>query len=375
MPARRNIAAPRPMIELSDTLRDLLRPEVATLSAYHVPDSRGYIKLDAMENPYPWPPQAVEQWLEKLREVQPNRYPDPACLNLKAGLKRANQVPEEAELLLGNGSDEIIQILLMALKPGSVVLAPEPTFVMYRQISRSLALPFVGIPLREDDFSLDADALLEAIRTYNPAIVFLAYPNNPTGNLFDAQAVDRIVAAASGLVVIDEAYAPYTSASYMGQVGRHDNLLVMRTLSKLGLAGLRLGFMAGPAPWIREFDKLRLPYNINVLTQFSAAFALEHEAIFAEQVRAIVRDRALLQQALASLGCLRVYASEANFILIRLLRHDANSVFEKLKAAGILIKNLHAQGGPLSQCLRVTVGTPDENQQFLEAFSRILHVE
>jgi len=375
MPARRSIGGQSPMTDTLGAMMDVLRPEVAQLSAYPVPDSRGYIKLDAMENPYPWPPLAVEQWLEKLRDVQPNRYPDPACLGLKAGLKRANQVPEDAELLLGNGSDEIIQILLMALKPGSVVLAPEPTFVMYRQLSRSLALPFVGVPLREDDFSLDVDSILEAIHKHRPAIVFLAYPNNPTGNLFEASAVERILAVAPGLVVIDEAYAPYADATVMRQVGQHANLLVMRTLSKLGLAGLRLGFMAGPPPWIREFDKLRLPYNINVLTQVSAQFALEHEAIFTEQVRAILRDRALLQGALAALPSVRVYESKANFILLRLLRHDANDIFAKLKSAGILIKNLHSNGGLLSQCLRVTVGTPDENQQFIEVFTRVLNAE
>jgi len=256
-----------------------------------------------------------------------------------------------------------------------VVLAPEPTFVMYRQISRSLALPFVGVPLREYDFALDVDSILEAIHKYSPAIVFLAYPNNPTGNLFDASAVDRILAAAPGLVVIDEAYAPYADATFMGQKGQHANLLVMRTLSKLGLAGLRLGFMAGPPPWIREFDKLRLPYNINVLTQVSAQFALEHEAIFVEQVRAILRDRVLLQGALAALPSVRAYESKANFILLRLLQHDANEIFAKLKSAGILIKNLHSNGGLLSQCLRVTVGTPDENKQFIEVFTRILNAE
>jgi len=353
-------------------LADALRPEIAALSSYHVPDSRGYIKLDAMENPYSWPRHVVDQWLEKLRDAQPNRYPDPSCLGLKAALKLANRVPEDAELLLGNGSDEIIQILLMALRPGSVVLAPEPTFVMYRQISRSLSLPFVGVPLREEDYSLDVESFLEAIERHRPTIIFLAYPNNPTGNLFDANAMNRILAAAPGLVVIDEAYAPYANASFMDRLGRHDNLLVMRTLSKLGLAGLRLGFMAGSPAWIREFDKLRLPYNINVLTQISAQFALDHPTLFEDHVRAILRDRALLHGALASLKSVRVFESQANFILLRLMQHDAGSIFEKLKSAGVLIKNLHPNGGMLNQCLRVTVGTPEENQRFLESITEAL---
>lgn len=361
------------MTESSRRIESLLRPEVRALTAYHVPDSKGFIKLDAMENPYAWPPETVDRWLAKLRGAEPNRYPDPACAGLKVALKAANGVPPGAELLLGNGSDEIIQILLMALQPGSTVLAPEPTFVMYRQISRSLDLPFVGVPLLADDFALDLERFCRAIEIHQPALIFLAYPNNPTGNLFDAEAIERILALTPGLVVVDEAYAPYADASFMGQVGRHANLLVMRTLSKLGLAGLRLGFMAGPPEWIAEFDKLRLPYNINILTQLSAEFALTEPSVFAEQIAAIRRDRATLMASLQQFGSLRLYESHANFILLRLLRQNADAVFLGLKAKGVLIKNLHPQGGLLEQCLRVTVGTPEENQRFLEAFRQVLN--
>jgi histidinol-phosphate aminotransferase len=360
------------MTAVKGHIEALLRPEVRALSAYHVPESKGFIKLDAMENPYAWPRDTVDGWLEHLRGAEPNRYPDPVCATLKTELKAANGVPDEAELILGNGSDEIIQILLMALHPSAAVMAPEPTFVMYRQISLSLGLPFVGVPLREEDFSLDSEAFLAAIEQYQPAIIFLAYPNNPTGNLFDSAAIERILAAAPGLVVVDEAYAPYADASFMGQVGRQPNLLVMRTLSKLGLAGLRLGFMAGPSEWIAEFEKLRLPYNINVLTRISAEFALAHPEVFTAQVAAILRDRGALMAELRHIEAIQVFASRANFILLRLLRHEAPAVFAALKAAGILIKNLHPQGGMLSQCLRVTVGTPEENQRFLTAFRQIL---
>lgn len=372
MPARPNTACGQRMSEINPRIASLLRPEVLGLSAYHVPDSKGYIKLDAMENPYAWPPATVDLWLEKLRAAEPNRYPDPACAELKVALKAANGVPPDAALLLGNGSDEIIQILLMALKPGSTVMAPEPTFVMYRQISQSLGLPFAGVPLRAEDFALDTDRFCAAITAHQPALIFLAYPNNPTGNLFNAAAIERILALAPGLVVVDEAYAPYADASFMGRLAQHDNLLVMRTLSKLGLAGLRLGFLAGPPHWIAEFDKLRLPYNINILTQLSAEFALAQPAVFAAQVAAILSERACLMAELAAIEDLQVYASRANFILLRLLRHDANAVFAALKAAGVLIKNLHPNGGLLAQCLRVTVGTPEENRQFLAAFRQAL---
>jgi histidinol-phosphate aminotransferase len=360
------------MIDSQDRIERLLRPEVRSLSAYHVPDSKGFIKLDAMENPYRWPPETVDLWLDRLRVAEPNRYPDPACAGLKAALKVANGVPKQAELLLGNGSDEVIQILLMALNPGATVMAPEPTFVMYRQISQSLGLRFLGVPLRGNDFSLDTQAFCAAIEAHQPAIIFLAYPNNPTGNLFEKDAMDRILAVAPGLVVVDEAYAPYADASYMPELGRHDHLLVMRTLSKLGLAGLRLGFLAGHPRWIEELDKLRLPYNINVLTQISAEFALEQHAVFDAQVNHILQERGLLISALDEIPKIQVYDTHANFILIRLLQHDTGNVFLALKKAGVLVKNLHPNGGLLSQCLRITVGTPDENQRFLEVFREAL---
>jgi histidinol-phosphate aminotransferase len=360
------------MIESQDRITRLLRPEVRSLSAYHVPDSRGFIKLDAMENPYRWPPAIVDLWLEQLRAAEPNRYPDPACAGLKAALKVANGVPKQAKLLLGNGSDEVIQILLMALNSGATVMAPEPTFVMYRQISQSLGLRFIGVPLQAEDFSLDAEAFCAAIETHQPAIIFLAYPNNPTGNLFEKDAIDRVIAVAPGLVVVDEAYAPYAAASYMPELERHDHLLVMRTLSKLGLAGLRLGFLAGHSQWIDELDKLRLPYNINVLTQISAEFALEQHAVFDAQVSHILQERGLLISALDEMPQIQVYDTRANFILIRLLKHDVGEFFLALKKAGVLVKNLHPNGGLLSQCLRITVGTPDENQRFLEVFREAL---
>jgi histidinol-phosphate aminotransferase len=359
------------MSGLEERVRTLLRPEVLALSAYHVPDSKGYIKLDAMENPYSWPEGMIEAWLDRLRRAEPNRYPDPACGPLKAALRSANDIPAEAELLLGNGSDEIIQIILMALPPGSTVLAPEPTFVMYRQISLSLGLRFVGVPLRED-FSLDARAMEAAIISHRPAVVFLAYPNNPTGNLFEEDAMLRVLAAAPGWVVVDEAYAPYAEATFMPRLSEFDNLLVMRTLSKLGLAGLRLGFLAGAREWIEQLDKIRLPYNINVLTQISAQFAMENQPVFEGQVRSVLRDRQWLAEELGRLSVVRVYPSRANFILFKLLSHEASEVFQALKEAGILVKNLHPAGGSLSQCLRLTVGTPDENRCFLKTLREII---
>lgn len=355
-----------------ENIARLLRKEVRALKAYHVPDSRGYTKLDAMENPYDWPEEMVKEWLQALRLAAPNRYPDPGCAELKEALRATNGVPPGAELLLGNGSDEIIQILLMGLKPGSTVMAPEPTFVMYRQIAHSLGLTFIGIPLAKEDFALDLVAFREAIVEHDPALIFLAYPNNPTANLFDRSAMEAILRTARGLVVVDEAYAPYASASYMSEIPAFPHLLVMRTLSKLGLAGLRLGFLVGDPAWIHEFEKLRLPYNINVLTQISALFALSRHSILDGQVKAILSERERLLGKLRQIEGIHVFDSSANFILLRLKEGKAGDVFEALKARGVLIKNLDPQGGSLAGCLRVTVGTPEENDRFLEAFLSII---
>ena len=350
----------------------ILRSEVLSLSAYHVQDSTGLIKLDAMENPYPWPESMVDKWLKDLRKAKVNRYPDPSSGHLKAALRVNNNIPETADLMLGNGSDELIQIILMGVAGNdAVVLSPQPTFVMYRQIAISLGLKFVGVRLNEDDFSLDMAALSVAITKNNPKVIFLAFPNNPTGNAFSCEDMLEILRIAPGLVVVDEAYAPFTDASFMPRLREFPNLLVMRTLSKLGLAGLRLGYLAGHPAWISQFDKLRLPYNINVLTQQTVEFALSNQSVFDGQVKRIISDRELLASQLKRLP-VKVFTSQANFISFRLLEKKADDVFGKLKNAGVLIKNLTPAGGALLNCLRVTVGTPYENQVFMKSLTKIL---
>ena len=279
-------------------------------------------------------------------------------------------IPGDLEILLGNGSDEIIQIILMAVTRHSTVMAPVPTFVMYGMIARFLAMPFRGVALKGDDFSLDQKAMLTAIEVDNPSVIFLAYPNNPTANLFEQGMVDEIIENAPGLVVIDEAYAPFTDKSYLNKLQQWDNVLVMRTVSKMGLAGLRLGYLVGDKAWLSEFDKVRLPYNINVLSQHAVSFALAHHQIFERQALDIrlERDRLLLQ--LGSINGVKVYASEANFILINLSKaENANAVHLALKEKKILFKNLSPQGGLLLGCLRVTVSSVDENQLFVQAFT------
>jgi histidinol-phosphate aminotransferase len=355
----------------SSIVRRLIRPEIRALKAYHVPDARGLIKLDAMENPYTWPEALKQEWLDSLRDVPINRYPDPAAQTLRAQLKQSLAVPAGMDVLLGNGSDELIQLVLMGVaSPGAVVLAPQPTFVMYQMIATFVGMQFVGVPLATD-FALDLGAMRTAIKQHQPAVVFLAYPNNPTGNLFDAAAIEIILREAPGLVVVDEAYHAFAQQSFMLRLGEFDNLLVMRTLSKQGLAGLRLGILAGDPAWLAEFDKLRLPYNINSLTQASAEFALQHMDVLDEQATRLRIAREQLVQDIGALPGVRVWPSAANFILFR-TDTSADAVFAALRQQGVLIKNLSGAGGVLTNCLRVTVGTPHENAAFLAALRQAL---
>ena len=346
-----------------------IRPEIRALSAYHVQDASGLVKLDAMENPYTWPEALRDEWVELLRRTDVNRYPDPSAAGLTRRLALGMGVPEGMRVILGNGSDEIIQMVCMSLSgPGRCVMSVDPGFVMYRMIATFCGMPYVGVPLKAEDFSLDVAALRQAMDEHQPAVVFLAYPNNPTGNLYDEADILEIIQAAPGLVVVDEAYAPFADATFMQSLGRYDNLLVMRTVSKMGLAGLRLGFLAGPPTWLDEFDKVRLPYNINVLTQVSAEFALSHKSVFDEQTRLIRSERERLAAALAGLP---VFPSQANFILIRTPPGRAGAWFDGLKARGVLIKNMHGAHPLLTDCLRLTVGTPEENDRLVAALKAL----
>ena len=355
-------------------LTSLFRPEILAMSAYHVADASNFIKLDAMENPYSWPEDIQQDWLEHLKNCPMNRYPDPEAKELCIALRQSNAIPASSGLLLGNGSDEIIQILMMALPGSASVLAPEPGFVMYKQIALSLGLGYQGIPLLADSFDLNLPAMLEAIDRLQPGLIFLAYPNNPTGNLFDAQAIKDILAVAQGLVVVDEAYAPFADASFINELPNYQNLLVMRTLSKLGLAGLRLGFLAGDTAILEQLNKVRLPYNINCLTQVTASFALQNQQFLLQQTQAICQQRTEVLAALQAIDSIITYPSAANFILLKALDKPADDLFISLKNQGILIKNLSPQGGLLDNCLRVTIGKPEENQAFLNALHQALHI-
>lgn len=344
---------------------DWIRPEVRALSAYHVPEASGFIKLDAMENPFTLPAELEPDLAEALRQASLNRYPDPSARALTDTLRNVAGIPAEFDLMLGNGSDEIIQIIALALaRPGAALMSVEPAFVMFKVIAGLTGLRYVGVPLRSD-FSLDDGALLEAVKRERPAVLFLACPNNPTGNLFDLDVVEQVIEATSGLVVIDEAYAAFSRESFLPRLARHSNAVLMRTLSKLGLAGLRLGYLAGRSEWLTEFNKVRLPYNINALSQAAGIFALRHHAVLAGQAASLVSERNALATELRNIHGVQVFPSEANFLLFRV--PDAAGAFDALKSRKILVKNVSHSHPMLAGCLRVSMGTPAENAAFLSA--------
>ncbi|MDH4284599.1 MAG: histidinol-phosphate transaminase [Gallionellaceae bacterium] len=349
----------------------LLRQELLALHAYHVPPATGMVKLDAMENPYSLPPQLQEEIGRLAADAAINRYPDAGAHSLKEKIRTVTGLTQDAEVLLGNGSDEIIQLLALATaRPGATLLSVDPSFVMYRMIATFTGMRYIGVPLTEN-FDLDLTATLDAIKLHQPALVFLAYPNNPSGNLFNAEDITRIIEIAPGLVIVDEAYYAFASDSFIPRLARYPNLLVMRTFSKLGMAGLRLGFLTGSKTWLEQLEKLRLPYNVGVLAQGVAEILLQHHDVLLQQAAQIRKDRAWLYERLVGIADVRPYPSEANFILFRAMH--ANAVFVGLKQRGVLIKNLNGAHPLLTDCLRVTVGTPEENEGFVVALQESLH--
>jgi histidinol-phosphate aminotransferase len=352
------------------TPEQLVRPEILAAKAYHVAESGGMVKLDAMENPYRLPPEMRVELAKVLAEAEINRYPDPTGTKLRALIARKMQVPAGMELLLGNGSDDLIQIVTFALaRPGAVVMYPDPTFVMYKLNAVLAGMTPIGVPTRAD-FSLDRDAFIAAVRENRPALVFIAYPNNPTGALFEEEDIAAIIRATDGLVVLDEAYHVFARKSFMSRLPDFPNLVVMRTVSKLGLAGIRLGYMAARPEWVDQFNKVRQAYNVSVLTQAAATFVLGKIDILEAQAEVIRKDGAALHAGLGSLPGVTVYPSAANFFLTRV--PDAARSFESLKARGVLVRSFHGAHPALANCLRITVGTADENRTLLSALREAL---
>jgi histidinol-phosphate aminotransferase len=359
-----------PGLDAAGIVAAVVRPEICALAAYSVAPSEGMIKLDAMENPFPLPDAVRGRLGAALAQVAVNRYPDIAADRVKQALSRAFAIPDSLGLMLGNGSDELIQLITSALaRPGAAMLAPDPSFVMYRLNAIHAGMRFVGVPLASD-FGLDRDAMLAAVEQARPALTFLAYPNNPTGNLFAADDVEAIIRASPGLVVVDEAYAAFADASFLPRIAEFPNLLVLRTLSKVGMAGIRLGYAIAAPEWIAQLNKLRPPYNVNAFTQAAAEALLADAEWMAEQAATIRAERGRLAAALARLPGVTVFETQTNFLLARV--PEADRLYDGLKQRRILVKNVHSWHPLLANCLRITVGAPRENDALLGALTGLL---
>jgi histidinol-phosphate aminotransferase len=344
----------------------LIRPQVRTLAAYHVDETPVRIKLDAMENPFLMPEAVRREMAEVVRKTPINLYPDPSAQEVKKSIASFWKMRPE-QMILGNGSDELIQAIILAF--GGPVLVPVPTFAMYEITSRALAQSVVTVPL-DDTFDLNADLVLKKAKERKAKVIFLACPNNPTGNRFSDKAIRKVLDNANAAVVIDEAYFSFSGKTYLPLLKKYPNMIILRTLSKIGFAGLRIGVLTASQAIVDELNKIRLPYNINSLSQAVGVTALKHKAVIKRQISLLISERERLYNALSHLRNVIAYPSETNFIMFRTVA-DASGVHRKLKQDGILIKNLN-KPGPLKNCLRVTIGTPEQNRAFITALKKIL---
>ena len=373
------------MNTLQSLIATRIRQDIVSMHGYAIQDSRGMVKLDAMENPHRLSPELQAELGARLGAAPLNRYPNARVDDLRAALATYARMPAGHGIMLGNGSDELISLLAMAVdlpaaqNPNGqppVILAPEPGFVMYSMSAQFQGLRYVGVPLTAD-FELDEAAMLAAIKQHQPALVYLAYPNNPTAKLWNDAAIQKIIVLQGeqgGLVVMDEAYQPFSSKSWIDpittQPEKHRHVLLMRTLSKFGLAGVRIGYMMGEKALIDEINKLRPPYNISILNCECALFAIENAHVYRAQAKDLIAQRATLLEALAALPGVTSWPSDANIALIRV--PDAAKTFDGMKAHGVLIKNVSKMHPLLANCLRLTVGTADENAQMLAALQKSL---
>jgi histidinol-phosphate aminotransferase len=352
----------------------LLRQDLAELRSYEPRAGAFDVRLDANEAPPLLSPNASRRLAEAMIPAGLTRYPDARATELRAAIAaRVGASPEE--ILVGVGSDEVIALLLTALdrpRAGATaptIVAPSPTFVMYRLSARARGFRVIEVPL-DAAWDLDVSAMRRAIELARPNIVFIATPNNPTGRSMSLDRIEALVVAAhDALVVIDEAYVDFAAQKQAHLLRKHPNVALLRTLSKVGFAALRVGFLVAPAELVAEIDKVRQPYNVPVPSQLGATFVLRHLGEELDRmVAAIVTERERLAAGLASRG-LAVTPSDANFLWVE-TKGPAGELTEALAARGVLIKSFHASGGRLARRVRITVGLPAENDRLLDEIDR-----
>ncbi|MBN2539251.1 MAG: histidinol-phosphate transaminase [Deltaproteobacteria bacterium] len=351
-------------------IEKIIKTAVLSQEAYAVEETLCRIKLDANENPYPLPPGLKRMISERLEAVPLNRYPAPGSPGLRRDFARYYGVDED-RVLIGNGSDELIHILLTAVSasPSGSVMFPIPTFAMYKIGALNTGHDIIEVPL-DDRLGLDTDSMLGAIADNQPSLIFLSYPNNPTGGCFDRDDMEKILETSNGLVVIDEAYFNFSGKTFLHDLDRWNNLVILRTLSKVGLAALRLGILIGHPSLVHHLNKVRLPYNVNIFSQIIGSLFVEHSGEFLEITDRIISGRKWLFNELTAIEGIHPYPSDANFILFSCFM-DKDDVYGRLIDRGVLVKNFTAPD-ILKNCMRVTVGTEEENREFVEALKAVM---
>ena len=344
-------------------LMELVRSNVKSLKAYQVENLDEGIKLHANENPYPPAPELLKKIFQSLEELELNRYPDPDCRKLKQAIaNRTGAQPEQ--IIIGNGSDELIQYLMQVLcDEGDSIAFPDPTFAMYGITAQCLGLVPVNFPLN-DNWDFEVQTALEVLAKHKARLVFISYPNNPTGNCFSKQEIQKLIEQFEGIVVLDEAYHDFAEKSFLNQMEKHNNLVILRSLSKIGLAGLRVGYGVFPVELAEQINKVRLPYNSNTVSQWVATELLNNFTHVQNQIHSIIEERNRLMDELSKVQDIIAYPSNSNFILFQ-APSGGEKLFNELKNNGTLLRNLNAHPR-LKNCLRVTVGTKQENDHFLD---------
>jgi histidinol-phosphate aminotransferase len=349
-------------------LMGLIREKIKGLKAYQVENLDEGTKLHANENPYPPSPELLDKIFRRLDSLELNRYPDPDCKSLKTAISIRTGVPTE-QIIVGNGSDELIQYLMQVIcNEGETIAFPDPTFAMYGITAQCLGLNPINFPLN-NNWDFEASSALEILTKHKARIVFISYPNNPTANCFSEKEIQKVIEQFEGIVVLDEAYQDFSGKSFLKQMEKHNNLVIFRSLSKIGLAGLRVGFGIFPTLLAEQVNKVRLPYNSNSVSQWVATELLNDFTAVQNQIHSITEERDRLMDELSKLPTITAYPSNSNFILFRDSK-NGDRIFNELKENGTLLRNLGAHPR-LKNCLRVTIGTKQENNQFLNQLRKV----
>ncbi len=349
--------------------RKIVRKEILSLKPYKAQERDFPVVLDANESPFTLPDGIKKEIVENIDSIAFNRYPDPEGKLLKTSLAAFHGVKPE-NIVLGNGSDELILYLISAFsKRGFSTLYPVPTFSMYGIISQCLGQNKKEVPL-DSNFDIDIDTFLEAVEKMKISLIFLSYPNNPTGNCFSKNKIVKILKSFEGIAVVDEAYGDFSGKTFLPLLKKYKNLIITRTFSKIGLSSLRLGYLIANPEVCEIVEKVRLPFNVNSFSQGCGEIFLKQRKSIDKLINKIVEGREYLYSELKKIKEITPFASEANFILFRVPK-KCGFVHEELKKKGILIRNLNTPG-LLRDCLRVTVGTSSENQRFIKAIKDII---